>query len=154
MSHDLERFFDLSVDMLCLGGADGSFKRVNPAFEATVGWTVEELLSRPFIEFVHPEDVDSTLAEIEKLRSGLATASFTNRFHCADGSYKTLSWSAFPDHESGLLYSVARDVTEAQRAEARFRIAMDASPSGMLVVAPSGFIVRANQEAAASPRPR
>jgi diguanylate cyclase (GGDEF)-like protein/PAS domain S-box-containing protein len=109
-----ERLFDLSIDMLCVGGTDGYFKSINQAFERTLGLTAEELLSRPFIEFVHPDDREATLKEVEKLSTGAITLHFENRYRCGNGTYKWLAWTAYPDPE-GLLYSVARDIT-AQKA--------------------------------------
>jgi len=147
MPQDIERFFSLSLDMLCIASVDGFFKRVNPAFERVLGWTAQQLLSRPFVEWVHPGDVSGTLAEIEKLASGVPTVSFENRYRCADGDYKTLSWNAYPEPETGLIFAVARNVTEIRQAEERFRIALQASPSGMLVVDTGGFIAFANRAA-------
>jgi diguanylate cyclase (GGDEF)-like protein/PAS domain S-box-containing protein len=112
---DLERFFDYAVDMLCIAGVDGYFKRVNPAFERTLGFSAEEMLEKPFVEFIHPDDRPETLAEVGKLASGAPTLSFENRYLCKDGSYKDLSWTSYPEPGTGLLYAVARDITEAKR---------------------------------------
>ena len=113
-----ERFFELSIDMLCVLGFDGYFKRLNPAWERTLGFSVEDLRSRPFLDFVHPEDRPRTLGQNRDVRGGGRALGFENRYLCKDGSYRWLRWNARPDHAQGLIYSVARDVTEAKRAEA------------------------------------
>ena len=77
--HDLKRFFDLTLDLLCVAGLDGYFKYLNPAWTQDLGWTHEQLKSRPFIDFVHPEDRVSTEAELRKLAQGLTTLLFENR---------------------------------------------------------------------------
>jgi len=105
---EYRKFFDVSIDMLCIAGTDGYFKRVNPAFSRELGWTEEELTSRPFLELVHEDDVASTMREIEKLAGGIPTIRFANRFLCTDGSYKWLRWNAYPEPESGRLYAIAR----------------------------------------------
>ena len=119
--HEFEKYFELSLDMLCIAGTDGYFKRVNPAFERTLGWSTEELLSRSFMDFVHPDDVEATAREIEKLSQGIPTISFENRYSCADGSYKHLLWTSYPEQETGLLYAVARDITDLRQAGRRVR---------------------------------
>ncbi|MGK7914409.1 MAG: AAA-like domain-containing protein [Prochloraceae cyanobacterium] len=113
----LERFFNLSLDMLCFAGTDGYFKRLNLAFEKTLGYTREQLLSQPFCNFVHPDDRAATLAEMEKLASGQPTIYFENRYHCEDGTYKWLAWRTFPVPEEGLLFAIARDISESKWLE-------------------------------------
>lgn len=110
--HEYQRFFDVAVEMMCVAGTDGYFKRTNPAFESTLGWTGEELRSRQFYDFVHPDDVKMTEQEVAKLAQGIPTISFENRYRCADGLYKRLRWSSYPDPETGLLYAIAHVVGE------------------------------------------
>jgi PAS domain S-box-containing protein len=114
---DEERFFELSIDMLCCLDYSGHFKRINPAWERALGYTIEELRSRPFIEFVHPDDRERTLEQNRKVRAGDHALSFENRYVCKDGSYRWLLWNAAPDSQHKVIYSVARDITERKRAE-------------------------------------
>ncbi|MDJ0555967.1 MAG: PAS domain S-box protein [Microcoleaceae cyanobacterium MO_207.B10] len=114
---ELERFFHISIDLLCVAGFDGYFKGVNAAFEQTLGYSNEQLLTQPFIEFVHPDDQDATLAEVKKLRAGNPTIYFENRYRDRDGNYKWLSWTAQPVVESELIYAIGRDMTQQKRAE-------------------------------------
>lgn len=114
---DEERFFELSIDMLCCLDFSGHFKRINPAWERALGYTIEELRSRPFIEFVHPDDRERTLAQNRAVRAGGHALSFENRYLCKDGSYRWLLWNAAPDSHHNVIYSVARDITERKRAE-------------------------------------
>lgn len=116
-SGETQRLFELSLDLLCVAHKDGYFRRLNPAWSTTLGWSLEELYARPFIEFVHPDDRGSTLAEVAKLAAGHRTIRFDNRYRSRDGSYRWLSWTCQPDVESGILYAIARDVTEARRRE-------------------------------------
>lgn len=106
-------FFDLSIDLLCVAGVDGRFKEVNPSWEKTLGWSREELLSHPYLEFVHPDDRERTVREAAKLAGGADTVLFRNRYRCKDGSYRWLQWTTRaprpPTHPD--LYAVARDVT-------------------------------------------
>lgn len=111
---DRNKLFELSTDMLCVAGTDGYFRRLNPAFRATLGYELSDLLARPFVEFVHPDDVDKTLRETEKLGRLFPTIHFENRYRCKDGTYKWLSWRCTPD-PSGSLYAVARDITHEKR---------------------------------------
>lgn len=145
--YDLERFFNFSVDMCCIAGMDGFFKQINPAFEKTLGWTEKDLLSSPFTNFIHPEDVQATIKEVEKLGQGIPTISFLNRYLCANGQYKWLLWTARPDPDSDLLYAIAKDITESKLAEERFYLAIEASPNAMIMVNSGGKIFYVNKEA-------
>jgi PAS domain S-box-containing protein len=112
-----DRFFAVSIDMLCFLGFDGHFRRLNPAWERTLGFTVEELMARPFIEFVHPDDRERTLAQNARVRAGGQALAFENRYRCKDGTYRWFRWNAAADAPERLIYSVARDITEQKAAE-------------------------------------
>ena len=116
---ELDRVFTLSQDLIAVADFDGRFTRVNPAAEEILGYTEEELLARPYIDFVHPADRDSTAAEADAIARGKPTVSFENRYVRKDGSVRVLDWTTTPDVENGLMYAVARDVTERRNAEAK-----------------------------------
>lgn len=113
---EYQRYFEVSRDMLCIAGPDGYFKRVNPAFRRTLGWNERQLLSAPFLDFVHPEDMKKTEEEIQRLAKGLPVISFENRYKTPQGGYRTLMWTAHPDEGTGLIYAIARDITEQKKA--------------------------------------
>ena len=113
-----DRFFAISIDMLCFLDFGGYFKRLNPAWERTLGWTIEELMSRPFIEFVHPDDRERTLAQNASVRAGGRALGFENRYLCKDGSFRWFLWNAAPDAAERVIYSVARDITAKKEADA------------------------------------
>jgi PAS domain S-box-containing protein len=113
-----DRFFTLSLDMLCIAHFSGYFKRLNPAWETTLGFSRDELQSRPMFEFVHPDDRDRTVEQNRKVRTGAPAIYFENRYLCKDGSYKWLLWNATADMAHEVIYSVARDITERKQAEA------------------------------------
>jgi PAS domain S-box-containing protein len=116
-----QRFFDLSVDMLCIAGSDGYFKRLNPAWEATLGWRTEDLLATPWLDFVHPDDRQTTIDARARLADGSAKViHFENRYRCADGRYCALLWTAAPFVEENLIYAAARDITARKKLEGQF----------------------------------
>ena len=108
---DFSQLFTSSPDLLCVAGTDGYFQRLNPAWERTLGFTIEELFAKPYLDFVHPEDRNRTRAEAGRLFDEGETNQFENRYACADGSYKWLQWSATVSPERELMYAVARDIT-------------------------------------------
>jgi diguanylate cyclase (GGDEF)-like protein/PAS domain S-box-containing protein len=116
--HRSARFFELSRDMLCTADPKGYFVELNPAWERTLGYTPDELRSRPFIEFVHPDDRDRTQAEVNRVADGETTFEFENRCRARDGSWHWLHWTSTLGKEEGLLYARAADVTERKRMEA------------------------------------
>ncbi len=116
-----DRFFTLSLDLLCIADFESKFKRVNPAWESTIGYRPEELQERSFLDFVHPDDREKTLAEMAKIASGVEVMAFENRYRCKDGSYKWLSWKTRPLAEEKIMYAVARDITESKHAIAQLQ---------------------------------
>jgi PAS domain S-box-containing protein len=114
---ELEGVFSLSIDMICIAGYDGYFKRLNPAWQKTLGYSAEELMAKPYSEFVHPEDREATIQRAEGFKTKGNIVAFTNRYLCKDGSYKWLMWNATPFAEKQLIYAVARDITEFKQMQ-------------------------------------
>jgi len=145
-----DRLYRLSLDMLCVLGFDGAFRRCNPAFERTLGYAPEQMVGRPLIEIVHAEDVPGTVEHLRRLAFGEA-AKFENRCRCSDGSYKWLAWSVNPEIQEKLVYAVAHDITgrkaaeDALRAESAFRKTMEDSViTGLRAIDLSGRIIYVN----------
>ncbi len=111
------RFFNTSTDLMGIAGQDGIFKKVNQAFVATLGYPEAELLSKPYLEFIHPDDHQRTLAEVSSRLERGYTLDFENRFLCKDGSVRWLSWSAIVDYDENLIYATARDITKQKQYE-------------------------------------
>jgi PAS domain S-box-containing protein len=129
---DRDRLFNLSVDMLCVAGTDGYFKRINPAFEQTLGHAEHVLLSKPFLEFVHPDDRERTQDAVGRLAHGEAVIDFDNRYRRADGRYRWISWRAAPDSSGKYLYAIGRDVTERRELEQQLRQSQKMQAVGQL----------------------
>jgi diguanylate cyclase (GGDEF)-like protein/PAS domain S-box-containing protein len=153
------RHFELTRDLLCTVSFDGYITHLNDSWESALGWTAEELTSRPLVEFVQPDDRERTLEAAALAAAGDAPASFTNRLVTKDGRTRWIDWSSKADPEREAVYAVARDVTdrrateEARReAEERFRRAFEDSAVGMAVVGIHGpernRILRANDSLA------
>lgn len=120
-----DRFFSISLDLLGIASFDGYFKRLNPAWERILGYPIEELLSKPFIEFSHPEDRLKKLKILENIKQGIIQPYFENRYLCKDGSHKWISWSVVPFPEEGLVYAVGRDITEQKQIEAQIQASLE-----------------------------
>jgi len=116
--HELHEFFDTSHDMFCFLDYNGYFRRLNPAWERTLGFSRAELMARPFIEFVHPDDRELTLDQNARVRAGDQAKGFENRYLCKDGSFRWFLWNATPQSIEQVIYSVARDITVRRQAEA------------------------------------
>jgi len=115
LEEERDRFFTMSVDMLCIVNFDGSFNRVNPACYSLLGYSKEELMSLKIFDLLHPDDREATESEYKNLSIGNPTNYMENRLRCKDGSYKWVAWSYFPDLENKLAYGVGRDTTELKR---------------------------------------
>jgi PAS domain S-box-containing protein len=147
-----KRLFNLSRDPLCVVDAEGRFRDVNPAWRDTLSYARDELIGRPFLEFVHPDDQAMTREEFERVHEGRATLHFENRYRHRDGGWRWLSWSSSPDLARGLTYAVARDVTEPREvaealreSEERYRTLVEAARDAILTLSPKGTIASANR---------
>ncbi len=106
----------MSLDMLCVAGTNGYFKYLNPSFTSVLGWSEDELLSTPFLDFVHPDDIEATIAEVGKLAHGALTIGFENRYRKKDGDWCWMHWTCQPDTTTGELFAVAHDITAFREA--------------------------------------
>jgi PAS domain S-box-containing protein len=143
MKIDFEQFFLVSLDMFCIANNEGFFLRVNPAFTDTLGWSPEELMSKPYVEFVHPEDRVVTSEETAQISASTVIRDFENRYRHADGSWRTISWKSVGS-PSGLIYATARDVTAQKEIEEQLRLARDEAQSANM--AKSEFLSRMSHE--------
>ncbi|UCF67047.1 MAG: PAS domain S-box protein [Acidobacteriota bacterium] len=139
----LRQFFDQSVQMHCIGGGDGYFKRVNSAFEKILGFSPREMRSEPFLHFVHPEDRAATLQQFDRLARGEPMIQFETRFRRKDGSYRWLAWTSAPLRD-GLLYASALDITDRKQAEDLFRRSLESAPDALIIVDQEGRIQLVN----------
>ena len=125
LTEERDRFFALTMDMMCVVQLDGRFQRVNPAFQKVLGFSEEELLSMSLFSLVHPDDLAPTLNEYEGLAAGDPVGWMENRLRCNDGTYRWVAWSYFPVPEDGLAFGVGRDMTELRRVHELLRLRAD-----------------------------
>ncbi len=154
VQEELNRFFDLSLDLLCIASFDGYFRRLNPAWEKVLGYTLAELIGRPYLDFIHPDDRPGTQIEAQRQAIGFQAVSFENRYRCKDGSYRWLSWQAVPTMDHSLIYAVAHDITERKQAERelrqseeRTRLIVDTAYDGYIAIDAAGLIRDWNRQA-------
>jgi diguanylate cyclase (GGDEF)-like protein/PAS domain S-box-containing protein len=143
--YDLERFFELVPNLLCIAGIDGYFKKVNPAFSKLLGWSEKELLSISIFDLIDPDDISATKEEFSKLSKGKPIISFRNRFRCADGSFKSLEWKVYPE-KNDILFAVAHDVTQFKLSNELFVRTIEASPVAIILTDHIGIIQLVNKE--------
>jgi PAS domain S-box-containing protein len=113
----LERFFTMSGDLLCIATFDGYFTRVNASWHRILGYTTTELMAQPFLEFVHHEDREATVIAVGGLLRGEPLVAFENRYRCKDGSYRWFNWTSTPKLDERLIYAVAHDTTDRKTIE-------------------------------------
>jgi PAS domain S-box-containing protein len=135
-TEEMDRFFDVNLDLLCIADTEGNFRRLNPAWERTLGHTLEELMAKKFFDFIHPDDVKGTLEAVDTLTSQHEVINFQNRYRCKDGTYRWIEWRSVPYGK--LIYAAARDITDRELAresllesEERFRLAFNTSPDAI-----------------------
>jgi PAS domain S-box-containing protein len=119
---EVEGLFSLLPDLACIASADGYFRKLNPLWEETLGYPLEELLNLPYITFVHPEDIDPTVQESAKIFNGEPSTNFVNRYRCRDGSYRWLEWRSTSTRNSSYVLATARDITERRLAGEELKI--------------------------------
>jgi PAS domain S-box-containing protein len=149
------RFINLSVDLFCVAGFDGYFKSLNQSWQSLLGFTTAELMAKPYLEFVHPEDRKATVTEAGRLQNREATFAFENRYLCKDGSYRWLLWNAVSVPDQQIIYSVARDITQRKNAEDKlreseehFRLLVDGvSDYAIFMLDPTGHVATWNEGA-------
>ncbi len=153
VERERDRFFELSLDMLGIASLrDESWKRVNPAFSSTLGWTRDELLRMQIFSLVHPDDVAMSRQMIVELNAGKPLAKFEHRMRCKDGSYRWIAWNTAPYRAEDLLYCVGRDTTQQREAEEKLRqseatlnAVLDALPVGVVITDVNGAVIRDNE---------
>lgn len=118
-SEELERFFSINLDLLCIADIKGNFIKINKSWTDTLGYSIEELTTRTFLEFIHPDDVKVTLEVMAKLENQEQVFSFVNRYRCKGGFYRYIEWRSHP--HGNFIYAAARDITEHIETENRIR---------------------------------
>jgi len=151
------RYFELSRDLVCTAGFDGFLKQLNAAWTQTLGWSEAELLSRPFMDFVHPDDREITEQERASLARGGILVDFVSRYATKDGGWRWIDWTAMAIVEEGLIYASARDVTQRKAAEAALeaserqtRQILQTAHDAFISIDARGLITDCNPQAEAS----
>jgi PAS domain S-box-containing protein len=118
-TRELDTFFNSSLELLCIADMSGRFVRLNPEWYRVLGYTLREMQGRNAMDFVHPDDITSTVSELGQLRNGQPVICFENRYRCKDGQYRWIEWRSRPVGQ--LIYAAARDVTDRRRANDELR---------------------------------
>jgi rsbT co-antagonist protein RsbR len=141
-SFNYERFFELHLDLLCIASMEGYFLRINAAWETTLGYTIEDLKSVQFLEFIHPDDLQKTLDVMGQLATGVTLLNFTNRYRHKDGSFRTIEWRSHL--ADGLIYAAARDITERVAKEENLR--QEQSRMKAIIESQTNYMLRTDLE--------
>lgn len=119
---DLEYFFDLSPDLLCIAGYDGYFKKINPAVSKTLGFSNQELFAAPIMTFIHPDDREKTAQKRSALTNGEPLLNFENRYISKSGAIIWLSWTSMPIKRDKVVFAIAKNITYKKQIEEYDRI--------------------------------
>ena len=148
-TEELNRYFTHSLDLLCIADMDGYFRRLNPEWEQALGYPLSELEGKRFLDFVHPDDLEPTIAAIGELANAREVLNFVNRYCCRDGSYRWMEWRAYP--VENLIYAVARDITRRKNmeealseSEERYRGLFEHAVEGIYQSTPEGRFIALN----------
>ena len=141
---DIDRFFELSVDVLCIAGFDGFFRRVNPAFERALGYSGDELRGRPYIDFVHPDDHAIAYERIGELASGIRVVNYETRLRTQSGEFRWFEWNATAVADEAAIYAVGRDVGNRKVAEHELLVAREVAEKA--IQTKSEFLARVSHE--------
>lgn len=130
LAQQLQQVFDCAPDMICIAGTDSYFKKVNPAMNALLGYTTEELLSMPIDKFLHPADVAGKNKRMQAFAQGTQTIYFENRYISKSGKIIWLSWTVSRALEDGLLFCVGKDVSDKKELQMMLEKATDLARIG------------------------
>ncbi len=154
VAREYSNFFSMTLDLLSIANYDGYFKKVNPSFQRILGYPEEEIMGKPFLEFIHPDDVQPTADQMKALDTGKEVIGFENRYRCKSGEYRWFRWMATPDKETQLIYAVAHDITDLKEAELsikekeqRFRDLFESSVDAIFVESYDGVVLDVNPAA-------
>ncbi len=150
-TEELNQFFTVALDLLCIADTGGHFRRLNPQWEKVLGYSLAELEGQSFLDLVHPEDRSATLAAVGRLAEQKAVMNFVNRYRCKDGSYRWIEWRSYPS--GNLIYSAARDITERRQTEAALErersfanAVLDSVPGLLYLYDDQGRLIRWNKQ--------
>jgi len=118
-TEEVDQYFRASIDLFCIADTNGTFRRLNPQWKETLGYDLNELEGKSFLDLVHPDDLDATLAAVAKLSGQESIMNFVNRYRCKDGSYRWIEWRSVPSGNT--IYAAARDITEHKKMEDQLR---------------------------------
>ncbi len=152
-TEELEGFFDVALDLLCIADAKGNFIKLNKAWEDTLGYPLDTLLNSSYWEYIHPEDIEITVDAVTKLNKNENILNFVNRYRTSEGTYKYIEWRTYP--KDGVLYTAARDISDRinteqalRFSEQRFRLYTEKAPLGVVIVNSLGNYIEVNEVAA------